>query len=99
MCVREHQNVLPFPTPHAWQMELHRWNVQLMFLFLVFWHRTFTFIEKASVYSPFRRSPVPSFPMFLPYAHGVIVRKPGKYTLSASTDLRRCHALFCSLRL
>jgi len=30
---------------------------------------------------------------------GVIVRKPGKYTLSASTDLRHCLALFCSLRL
>ena len=67
MCVREHQKVLPFPTRHAWLMEVYQWNVQLIFLFLFFYHRTPTFIEKAPVYVPFCRSRVPHFPMSLPY--------------------------------
>ncbi len=41
----------------------------LMFLFLIFCHRTSTFMENASAYSPFRRFPVPSFPLFLPCVH------------------------------
>ena len=40
------------------------WNGQLMFLFLMFCHRTSTFSENASAYSPFRRFPLPSFPLF-----------------------------------
>src|SRR5713101_3667552 len=42
--------------------------------FLIFCHRTSTFIENASAYSPFRRFPVPSFPMFLPCVHGDVDR-------------------------
>src|SRR6266700_5198687 len=53
---------------------IDRWNVQLMFLFLIFCHRTSTFIENASAYSPFRRFPVPSFPMFLPCVHSDVDR-------------------------
>src|SRR5207248_10984082 len=51
------------------------WNVQLMFLFLMFCHRTSTFIEHTSAYSAFRRFPVPSFPMFLPCVHRDVDRE------------------------